>query len=232
MSRDYRLDLPPIDAQTDAEIARLLCGVSPTNSKDILDRIHSRRDKLPLTTDITDQVLTVCGTLLGFGAAGLGLTVGFADKIRQFEPLLQKIIVAVGIVYFELALVSLAVLILYMLQARFRYPFLYFAKIGNTWPWFYYATISPEVSRRPVQSRDELLAAAHYYANDFIAFCKKAIDETPAEELRNELQQYYLLVAYQGYISQFSLRLTNLFFYGLIASLASGVFLAFQVIFS
>jgi hypothetical protein len=232
MSRDYRLALPEIDAKINAEITNLLGTVDDARRAEILSRIRARRDKLSLSSDITDHVLSVCGTLLGFGAAGLGLSVGFADKIRQFDPLVQKVIVAVGIVYLELALVSLIVLLLYMLQARFRYPFLYFGKIGNTWPWFYYASISPAVSRRSIQTRGELLAAAQHYASDFVAFSKKAADETPADELRNELQQYYLLIAYQGYVHQFSLRLANLFFYGLIASIASGMFLAFLVLYS
>jgi hypothetical protein len=232
MSRDYRADLPLIDDQTNVEITALLSGVTDDKLKDILARIHARRDKLPLSSDITNQVISVCGTLLGFGAAGIGLSVGFADKIRQLTPLAQKIIVAAGIVYSELAAVSLMVLVLYMIQARFRYPFLYLKKTGNTWPWFYYATISPDVSRRAVQTNDELLAAARHYATDFIAFANKVIGETPGDELRNELQQYYLLIAYQGYVQQFSLRLTNLFFYGLIASIGAAVFLIFRVLYA
>jgi hypothetical protein len=62
-------------------------------------RIRARRDNLPLSSEITNQVISVCGTLLGFGAAGVGLSVGFADKIRQLPPIGQKIIVAAGIVY-------------------------------------------------------------------------------------------------------------------------------------
>jgi hypothetical protein len=228
MSRDYRADLPLIDDQTNVEITALLSGVTNDKLKDI----HARRDKLPLSSDITNQVISVCGTLLGFGAAGVRLSVGFADKIRQLTPLAQKIIVAAGIVYSELAAVSLMVLVLYMIQARFRYPFLYLKKIGNTWPWFYYATISPDISRRAVQTNDELLAAARHYATDFIAFANKVIGETPGDELRNELQQYYLLIAYQGYVQQFSLRLTNLFFYGLIASIGAAVFLIFRVLYA
>jgi hypothetical protein len=232
MSLDYRSELPPIDDQTNADITNLLNGIADDKRKEMLLRIRARRDKLPLSSDITDQVISVCGTLLGFGAAGVGLSVGFADKIRQLPPIAQKTIVAAGIVYSELAAISLMVLILYMMQARFRYPFLYLKKTGNTWPWFYYATISPSISRRVVQSKQELLHAARSYAADFVTFANKAASETPADELRNELQQYYLLIAYQGYVQQFSLRLTNLFFYGLIASIAAAVFLIFRVLYT
>jgi hypothetical protein len=232
MSRDYRANLPPIDDQTNTDIAALLSSVPDDKRKEMLARIRPRRDKLPLSSDITNQVISVCGTLLGFGAAGVGLSVGFADKIRQLPPIAQKIIVAAGIVYSELAAVSLMALVLYMIQARFRYPFLYLTKTGNTWPWFYYATISPDISRRAVQTNAQLLDAARHYAADFIAFANKAIGETPGDELRNELQQYYLLIAYQGYVQQFSLRLTNLFFYGLIGSIGAAVFLLFRILYA
>jgi hypothetical protein len=232
MSRDCREDLPPIDNQTDVDVANLLSGITDEKRKEMLARIRARRDKLPLSSDITNKVISVCGTLLGFGAAGLGLSVGFADKIRQLSPIAQKIVVAAGIVYSELAVVSLMVLVLYMIQARFRYPFLYLKKAGNTWPWFYYATISPDISRSAIQTNKQLLAAAQHYATDFVAFANKAVSETPADELRNELQQYYLLIAYQGYVQQFSLRLTNLFLYGLIASLAATLFLVFRIFYT
>lgn len=228
MSWDYRADLPALDDAIDGEITKLLSGV--TKPGEILTRIRARRDKLPLSSSSTDRILGTCTTLLGFGAAGLGLSVGFLDKLRQLDPLMQKIIVAAGTVYFELVLVSLMVLVLYISQARFRYPYLYFKKIGNTWPWFYYATVSPEISRNPFQGPQARLKAAELFARDFVAFSQKAVDETPEAELRNELQQYYLLIAYQGYAHQFSLRLANVFFYGLVGSIAAGVFLAILVV--
>jgi hypothetical protein len=125
---------------------------------------------------------------------------------------LQKAIVIAGIVYFELVLVSLLVLFFYLLQARFRYPFLSFERISNTWPWFYYASVSPEVPRAPVQTPRERFLAACLYGKDLVRFANNAVGETEQEELRVEIQQYFLLLAYQGYVHQFSLRLTNIFF--------------------
>ncbi len=111
MSWDYRTNLPAIDDATDVEITKLLSGV--TKPEEILIRIRARRDKLPLSSSSTDRILSICTTLLGFGAAGLGLSVGFLDKLRQLDPSTQKIIVAAGIVYSELVVVSLVVLVVY-----------------------------------------------------------------------------------------------------------------------
>ena len=198
---------------------------SVTNSETLTERIRKRRSFLSLSSDINTEVVGVCKQMLAFGAAGLGLSIGFADKLVLLSVGLQKAIVIAGIVYSELVLVSLAVLFFYLLQARFRYPFLSFERIGNTWPWFYYASISPEVPRLPLQGPGKRLFAARLYATDLVRFANKAVAETPKDELRVELQQYFLLLAYQGYVHQFSLRLTNIFFCGVCGSICTGVVL-------
>jgi hypothetical protein len=192
----------------------------------IVESIRSRRSALSLTSDITTEVVGVCKQILAFGAAGLGLSLGFADKIRLLPPGLQKALVIGGIVYFELILVSLLVLCWYLLQAHFRYPFLHFQQIGNTWPWFYYATVSPDVPRWPVQFPSQVLRGATLYAQDLARFADRVVNETDQEELRLELQQYFLLLAFQGYVNQFSLRMTNLFFYGITGALVTLITLA------
>jgi hypothetical protein len=192
-----------------------------TKSSAIIDVIKGRREKLALTSSTTDQIVGICKQILAFGAAGLALSVGFSDKIHNFSVPVQKIIVLTGILYVELVLLSLIVLVWYLLQAHFRYPFLYFEKIGNAWPFFYYASISREVNRSPVQGKRERLRAGAFYAEDFIRFSERCLSETPKQRLRTELQQYFLLISYQGYVQQFALRLANLFLYGLVGSAVS-----------
>jgi hypothetical protein len=198
---------------------------SVTNPENLTERIRKRRSFLSLSSDINTEVVGVCKQVLAFGAAGLGLSIGFADKLALLSVGLQKAIVIAGIVYSELVLVSLLVLFFYLLQARFRYPFLSFERIGNTWPWFYYASISPEVPRLPLQTPGKRLFAARLYAADLVRFANRAVAETTKDELRIEIQQYFLLLAYQGYVHQFSLRLTNIFFYGVAGSICTGVVL-------
>jgi hypothetical protein len=115
-----------------------------------------------------------------------------------------------------------------MLQARFRYPSLYFENIGNAWPFFYYATITP-VARAPIQSASQRFVAAAAYAKDFASFSERVLKEEPKERLRAELQQYFLLMSYQGYVHQFSLRLASIFIYGFTGAVCTAVlmFVAF-----
>jgi hypothetical protein len=200
--------------------------VSGKKPSEIVDRIRKRRSALSLTSDITTEVVGICKQILAFGAAGLALSLGFADKIRLLAPGLQKAVVIGGIVYFELVLVSLLVLSWYLLQARFRYPFLHFRDIGNTWPWFYYASVSPQVPRRPIQFPRQVLHGGALFAQDLVRFADKTVKESEEDELQLELQQYFVLLAFQGYVNQFSLRMTNLFFYGISGAVVTLIALA------
>jgi hypothetical protein len=193
----------------------------PSKATDIADVIKSRREKLALTSSTTEQIVGICKQILAFGAAGLALCVGFVDKIHAFNAPTQKLVVLVGIFYVELVLLSLVVLIWYLLQSHFRYPFLYFKKIGNAWPYFYYSSISRNVSRSPIQGASTRAKAGTAYAEDFVKFSRSCLKETPNERLRAELQQYFLLISYQGYVQQFALRLANMFFYGFVGAFVS-----------
>ncbi|HLZ42703.1 MAG TPA: hypothetical protein VKQ11_17175 [Candidatus Sulfotelmatobacter sp.] len=203
-------------------------ALDPDRLKSYMEIARYRREKVPLKTDITDQIISICQQILGFGAAGLALAVGFLDKVKAFSVPLQKAIAVAGIFYFELIGLSLTVLVWYMLQAHFRYPFLYFKKIGNAPPYFYYASITP-VPRSPIQFAKSRFLAASSYAKDFLKFTQVAFTETDEQRLRDEFQQYFLLMAYSGYVQQFSQRLTNVFFYGLFGAITSALAFAIAI---
>lgn len=215
-------------AYVDALIAESVSGEEGTSTpkpkaSTVIDVIKSRRDSLALSSSTTDQIVGICKQILAFGVAGLALSVGFSDKIHSFRIPVQKLIALVGLFYVELVLISLVVLIWYLLQAHFRYPFLNFEKIGNAWPYFYYSSISQAVNRSPIQTAKTRVEAGVSYAEDFIKFSRACLTETPAGRLRAELQHYFLLISYQGYVQQFALRLANIFFYGFVGAAVSTV---------
>ena len=224
---DWSRGFAPIENEADAFLRERVNQVALKDVKDWIDSIKGRREKLSLSSGITSQIVSICQQILSFGAAGLALTVGFMDKIKQFTTTVQKLLAIVGIFYFELILLSLLVLIWYMLQARFRYPSLYFEKTGNAWPFFYYAAITP-VARSPIQTSTARFDAAVSYASDLVKFTDLTLGEDPHSRLRVELQQYFLLMSYQAYVHQFSLRLASIFMYGFVGALftASGLFIA------
>jgi len=197
--------------------------------EDVITTIKAQKEKLSLSSGITPPILGISQQLLAFGGAGVALTIGFIDKVKRFDPTVQKCLAVVGIFYSELIVLSLLVLILYMLQARFRYPSIYFEKIGNAWPFFYYATVTP-VARSPLQSSRARFDSSVAYAKDFIRFAERVVKEDQRERLRVELQQYFLLMSYQGYVHQFAVRLARLFMYGFIGAVATAIIMFALVI--
>lgn len=227
---DWPSTFSSIETVVDDYIRARLHDSSSTKVKELIPDVKARREKLSLSTSITAPIVGISQQILAFGGAGVALTIGFIDKVKHFSPIVQKSLAIVGIFYSELILLSLGVLILYMLQARFRFPSIYFAKIGNGWPFFYYAAITP-VSRNPVQSSRKRFDAAVAYAGDLVHFCENVLLESDEDRLRVELQQYFLLMSYQAYVNQFALRLASVFMYGFIGAVITAL-LMFVLIFT
>jgi hypothetical protein len=210
---------------TEFEVDKAIGSSGDTKASIAVRDIRERRDKLALSSGTTDQIIGICQQILTFGAAGFALCIGFGDKFRGLSVILQKFLVLTGIYYFELVALSMVVLIYYFLQAHFRYPFLYFSKIGNAWPYFYYASVSRDVCRFPIQTPKVRARDGVRYALDFTTFAEHLLHEKPETRLKAELQQYFLLIAYQGYVQQFDLRLSNLFVYGFVGATTACVLL-------
>ncbi len=212
-----------IDSLVDTAIDEILKSVHSAECGTLLQSIIERRSRLNLASGSTSIIIGICGRILAFGIAGVGLGIAFARNVGELSVPIQKGIALASILAFEFTFVSLMVLLLYLLRSRFRYPFLSFKKISNTWPHFYYASISPETPRFLTCIPSKYKKAQALYAADFVKFSSKVVAETPEEALRVELQQYFLLIAYQGYSQQFSLQLANLFIYGFVGSLIAAL---------
>lgn len=228
--KDWKTSFKEIEDQVDRFLKENLGKLNEDKCKELIEIIKDRRNNLALSSDIYDQIIKLCQAILAFGAGGLGLSLAFVDKVIKFSPFVQKMVAIAGIFYVELLIVSLLSLTLYMFQARFRYPFLFFTKIGNSFPFFYYSSISPATPRSPFQTNKKFVKGSKLYAKDFTQFATKIVDENDKERLRNELQQYFLLISYQGYVNQFSLQLTNLFLYGVIGTMVSAIIMIISVL--
>lgn len=207
-----------IDTQCDARIDKMVDDFATNKTPEQLEaykaRISDYRKSLPLSTGITQPIIGICRQILGFGAAGVALTIGFWKNISEIELLYRMYITIAGIYYLQLMIIAMFVLILYVLQARFRYPFLQFVKIGNSWPFFYYASISKKTKYSVFQRKKDYLSANENYGIDLLRFVNKATRDDTKELIKLELKQFFLLVSLQGYLNQHSLRLANSFIYG------------------
>jgi hypothetical protein len=193
----------------------------------LIVRVRERRLNLHIKPEFTPEVVGVCKHILAFGAAGLGLAVAFSDNLDVVTDGWRRALIFVSLFYFNLTITSLLVLILFFIQARSRYPFLFLHHLGNRWPFFYYATLTPTQSWRPLLSPWGIYRSNITYMHDLIKMTKNVIaeDKEPRMELKNEILQYFLLLRYQGYLDQYELQLVNTFMY-----MSSGSLLAAIVI--
>lgn len=198
----------------DKIISKFCKSKSPQELEDIKNQISDYRKNLGLNTGITEPIIGICRQILAFGAAGFALSLGFLDSLDDFNITPKKYIAIAGIYYLQLMVVSIYILILYISQARFRYPFLQFEKIGNSWPFFYYATISNKVPYGVFQSKKSSLLANILYARDLLRYVGNATSDNTIARIKKELLQHFLLISLQAYLHQQSLKLANSFIYG------------------
>lgn len=198
-----------------------------------VDRSSERRKNLHIKPEFTPQVVAVCQQILSFGMAGLGLVVAFWAKLVDIAPFWQAVIKTASVISLNLTAVSFFVLVWFFVQARSRYPFLFLERLGNATPFFYYETLSRRWHYRPLSTTYQILEANRRYLSDFGTFAQKLVDEDKSllQRAKYELQQYYLLIVYQGFLDQFEMQLEHIFLYGSVAGVLSAVVVCWWVLF-
>jgi hypothetical protein len=218
-----------IDAQTSKFIDEMISVISEHRCQELARVLAERRSRLDLATSSKESIVGTCQQILAFGTAGLALSVPFLSEAQKLSQDAKRLLGIAGTSALELVAVSLIVLLVHVWQTRFRYPFLEFESIGNAPAYFYYAAISSATPRREFQTSKDRIKGAALYATDLLKFAKWNLNLDGRQELRTELQQYFLLLSYQGYVNQFSLRLTNLFFYGFLGTILAFIVLVVYV---
>ena len=190
-----------------------------------IDRLSDRRKNLHIKPEFTPQVVGVCQQILAFGIAGLGLVVAFGTRLGDVAPFWQSVIKAACLIALNLTAISFFVLVWFFVQARSRYPFLFLERLGNAPPFFYYETLSRSWRFRPLSRAPGIFKANRNYLSDLSSFAKKLVDEDqdPIQRARYELQQYYLLIVYQGYLDQYEMQLEHIFLYCSVSGVLSAL---------
>ena len=245
--RDHLVALHEIEGNADSEIEAILRALSKEELDDLLTTIRARRGLLSVGAAYGNEVVATAKQILAFGGAGIGLAAAFFQRLTEVPPLILKSVAVVALFYGNLILLSLYIIFSFAWQARFRYPFLYFTRIGNTVPFFYYQAISPDTPRSMFQDGPTKEIAARLYAADFVRFVRyhipalvsdqnvstdTTVDTSTKEStsleatrrvVRDEIQQYFLILSYQGYVNQYEVRMNNDFLYGLIGAAVAAV---------
>jgi hypothetical protein len=232
----YGEQLDKIESETEAAIESLLSILSADQLKKLLETIRERRSLVYTNAAYGNEIVSTSKQILAFGGAGIGLVAAFAHNLADLPSALLKLIGIAALFYLDLIALSLITILQFVWLTRFRYPFLYFRRIGNTTPFFYYQAISPKVPRSTFQTAEEKYLAAQLYGEDLIKFIRHLIpepsdgsaegdcrseDRLMRKVVRDELQQYFLLISYQGYVNQYEVRMNNYFLSGLMASIVA-----------
>jgi hypothetical protein len=190
-----------------------------------IDRISDRRKNLNIKPEFTPQVVGVCQQILAFGMAGLGLVVAFGTRIADAAPFWQSVIKMAFLFALNLTAIAFFVLVWFFVQARSRYPFLFLERLGNAPPFFYYETLSRTWKYSPISTVGGIFQANQKYLEDFTGFAKKLVDEDhdPIQRAKYELQQYFLLIVYQGYLDQYEMQLEHIFLYASLSAVLSAL---------
>ena len=184
-----------------------------------------RRKSLSVKPEFTSEVVGICKQILAFGATLLGLIIAFFPRLTELSEFWRSILGLTTLLTLDLTVVSLLVLVWFFIQARSRYPFLYLQKLGNAPPFFYYETLNRRRPYSPLPSALGVFSGNKYYLTDLKKFSQTLVEEAqdPLLRARHELQQYYLLIVYQGYLDQYEMQLVHIFVYGSLASIVASV---------
>jgi len=111
-----------------------------------------------------------------------------------------------------LAFSSLLTSCLFVRQSSFRYPFLKAECIGgNQWKWFYYGNEDIlKISRNVVLPTKNPQKTTIPYLRGIEYFVRSYKCEDPRDEIRNNIQQLYLLQVHNYYKNRFYLQLTRI----------------------
>jgi hypothetical protein len=137
------------------------------------------------------------------GALGVGLSL--------FYPLVVAMVGAVLIV------------VTYFAQARFRYPFVYYKQLGNSWRWFYYGNISADTPEGEFFYRNAQYQRryATNYASDLERYVKRYVGDPLPQQIVDDLRQLFLLMSHDRYKQKFKQHLVHAALYtGLAAGAA------------
>jgi hypothetical protein len=230
---DLKVFYQEVDKQTDDCMVKLLNGV---DHAEVIRSIHARVNELremgagQQDPHIDEPLVRSCQYLLGFSVASLTFLILFSQRLAGLPTMLAKVLIVAGLAFSMLLVTSLVVLIVHVMQGRFRYPFLFLDRSGNPWNWFYYGSISPETPFGFLGLRRWRVSGVTAYATDLTRFSARIIQEPPEGALRADIQHLFLLMSYQAHNHQFSVQLANMFVYGVATSLIGTVLLILGVL--
>src|ERR1700687_1291018 len=154
-SSKYGSAVEAIEDEAEGKIDSILARISPAELEELLKTVRDRRGLVSVDAAYGNEIISISKQILSFGGAGIGLAAAFSHNLAELPVFIVKSMGVAILFYANLIGLSLFTIFGFIWQSRFRYPFLYFRRIGNTVPFFYYQAISPETPRSIFQTAAE-----------------------------------------------------------------------------
>lgn len=119
-----------------------------------------------------------------------------------------------------LLITSLAHFIIISRQISFRYPFI---EVSKTWRWFYLYNVPKNMPFRTELSKNERSKSRQLFLGGLIQYAKDTIQLDHITELKQNLEQLYLLLVYEGYMVRFAVSTNNLLRRGVTISVVTAM---------
>ena len=166
------------------------------------DAIETRRIRA------NDQALQI----LALSITGLGILFSGKLSFPVNSELLMKINVTIISVLVSQIIFSLAITLTFFLQTNFDYyPFMQYPQYGNKWKWFFYG--NPEIKRidtNPYVQSHSFENTTEPYLNGLVYYANNYVKEDIDTELKDNIQQLYLLQVHNYYKNRFFNKLTTI----------------------
>jgi len=175
-----------------------LIDASDLDDKEILDRAAKCRDlifhiheRIEYAENRRNQVAAVALAFLA-GAIALFLASIIKDiKVEEWVLFLRLAALA-------LFGTSIVTLILYARQINFAYPFI---EVTRTWRWFYHYAISKDYKPpfHTYDSKSQRRKLQRLHLENMLSYAEKTVKMTPKEELKQDLEQLFLVIVNEKY---------------------------------
>lgn len=160
--------------------------------------------------------LNIALGILAFSIVGLAALISGITDI----PILIMIIFVPPLLI--LLITSVVMFRTNIIQTRFYFPFI---EVAETWKWFYLYTIDKGLPYKTKLKKEEFEDSIRIYLKDLNNYTARLLNLTAQENLAQDIEQLFLYITYEGYLTRFSLKLSKILYKGIKYSLITLLFI-------
>lgn len=149
--------------------------------------------------------------IIGFILVVFSLVITGLDKAADWSRPAVVVLLSLGLSLVVAVFGALAVIVMYFAQARFRYPFIYYRQLGNSWRWFYYGNIKSDTPEGEFAYRNQAYQRlyAMNYAADLEEYATRYIRDQLHRQVVDDLRQLFLLMEHDRYKQRFKQHMVH-----------------------